>query len=89
MNRRSFLRGLGLFTILAPATTYERIWKVRRELSFEDLDAISIQMHKFETGCFYFIPSIYDFIPSIYDFIAITKPEVFPANMGETIRGVK
>lgn len=35
MNRRSFLTGLiqgiGVFSILPPASTYSRIWKVTRE----------------------------------------------------------
>lgn len=37
MNRRNFLRGLltaaAGFTILPPATTYERIWRARREIN--------------------------------------------------------
>lgn len=31
MNRRAFFKGLGTFMILAPATTYSRIWKATRE----------------------------------------------------------
>lgn len=37
MNRRNFIRGLltaaAGFTILPPATTYERIWRARREIN--------------------------------------------------------
>jgi hypothetical protein len=31
-SRRTFLRKIGLFSILAPATTYERIWKAAAKI---------------------------------------------------------